>query len=238
MQTVPEPVSMAEAPTTPEAFELIIPPSGEIVARDVSWEDFLANKNWEHVEWVDGWVVKMPGIELSHDGLTAFLRRLIEFSLDMSGLGGRVFQDPVLIRFRGVRAGRAPDLMIFLPENNADYEHNFVRGVPDLIIEIVSPKGDKRDRVEKFREYEKAGVPEYWILDSRFRDAAFYQLDEAGEYQRLIPNIDGDYASGVIPKLRLKVEWLWRNPLPSPVETVQMVEAMLAAPAADAKQEE
>ncbi|MDZ4764791.1 MAG: Uma2 family endonuclease [Chloroflexota bacterium] len=238
MQTVPESVSMAEAPTTPETFELIIPPSGEIVARDVSWEDFLANKNWEHVEWVDGWVVKMAGIELSHDGLTGFLRLLFTAFLELTGIGGRIFQDPVLIRLKSIRAGRAPDLMLLLPENDAEYVHNYVRGAPDLIVEIVSPSSDKRDRVDKFREYEQAGVREYWILDPRFRELAFYQLDDNGEYERIAPDENGVYTSRVLPQFRLEVALLWRDPLPGVLETLEILRVMLAAPAADTKQEE
>jgi len=238
MQTVPESVSMAEAPTTPETFELIIPPSGEIVARDVSWEDFLANKNWEHVEWVDGWVVKMPGIDEKHDALNGFLFLLLTAYLHLSGLRGRIFQDPMLMKPFPHLPGRAPDLMLLLPEHLDRIGAKAVEGAADLVIEIVSPKGERRDRIEKFREYEKAGVLEYWIFDWRFSEAAFYQLDENAEYQRIAPDENGVYTSRVLPKFQLKIDLLWQREFPDYLAIARMVEAMLAAPAADAKQEE
>jgi Uma2 family endonuclease len=231
MQAAPERIIPEnEIPIDADDFEFMSP-SGEIIARDVSWDDFMMHDEWERVEWVDGTVVKMPGIELSHDGLTAFLRMVFTLFLEFAQIPGRVFQDPVLIRLRGVRAGRSPDLMVLLPTNNAEYFHNYVRGVPDLIIEIVSPTGDRRDRVEKFREYEKAGVPEYWILDSRFQDAQFYQLGDDKEYERILPDENGVYITRILPQLRVPLAWFWRDPKPGILELVKFVSEMLDAPA-------
>jgi Uma2 family endonuclease len=38
-------------------------------------------------------------------------------------------------------------------------------GVPDLIVEILSPSTSKKDLNEKFGLYEKHGVKEYWVVD-------------------------------------------------------------------------
>ena len=42
-----------------------------------------------------------------------------------------------------------------------------MEGGPSLVVEIVSPGSATIDRVDKFREYERAGVGEYWIIDPR-----------------------------------------------------------------------
>jgi Uma2 family endonuclease len=39
-------------------------------------------------------------------------------------------------------------------------------GAPDMVIEITSPSTARRDRTVKFDLYLKAGVREYWIVDS------------------------------------------------------------------------
>ena len=41
----------------------------------------------------------------------------------------------------------------------------YLRGAPDLIIEILSPGSVKNDRKQKFRLYEKHRVREYWMID-------------------------------------------------------------------------
>jgi Uma2 family endonuclease len=215
------------------AFELMLPPSGQVIARDVEWEAFLSSADWEHVEWVDGWVVTMPGIELTHDRLNGFLRVFLTAFLQAAGIEGKLFQDPVLVKLKNVNVGRAPDLMLFLPDNDAMFEQNAVIGTPDLIVEIVSPQGDRRDRVEKFREYERAGVLEYWILDYRFREAAFYHLDEGGLYQRAPLDENGLYASRVLPRLRFKPEMLWQETLPTLREILLLVEMMVKSAAGE-----
>lgn len=59
-----------------------------------------------------------------------------------------------------------------------------VTGVPDLLVEVLSPSTQRHDKVDKFRLYESAGVREYWIIDPmaafvevwQFRDGAYAQV--------------------------------------------------------------
>lgn len=41
--------------------------------------------------------------------------------------------------------------------------------LPELVIEVVSPKSADRDYVEKRDEYWTLGVKEYWIIDASLR---------------------------------------------------------------------
>jgi Uma2 family endonuclease len=43
----------------------------------------------------------------------------------------------------------------------------FLRVVPDLVVEISSPSTASRDRGEKRKAYEAAGVRELWLIDER-----------------------------------------------------------------------
>jgi len=43
----------------------------------------------------------------------------------------------------------------------------FLRVVPDLVVEILSPSTASRDRGEKRKAYEAAGVRELWLVDER-----------------------------------------------------------------------
>ncbi|MBI4770785.1 MAG: Uma2 family endonuclease, partial [Chloroflexi bacterium] len=96
-------------------------------------------------------------------------------------------------------------------------------GPADLIIEVVSDDSVARDRVDKFEEYEAAGVPEYWILDNRpglrRPRAEVYQLDETGQYQFVPAGQDRIYRSRAVPGFWINLDWLWADPPPDPLLT-------------------
>lgn len=54
----------------------------------------------------------------------------------------------------------------------------FLRIVPSLAVEILSPATAQRDRVEKKRIYEFNGVDEYWLVDPARREVTVYHLIE------------------------------------------------------------
>jgi len=49
-------------------------------------------------------------------------------------------------------------------------------GTPDFIIEILSPSSIKNDKITKFRQYLRAGVPEYWIIDPDAKIITMHRL--------------------------------------------------------------
>ncbi|WP_084111043.1 Uma2 family endonuclease [Caldanaerobius fijiensis] len=57
-------------------------------------------------------------------------------------------------------------------------------GVPELIIEIVSPSSIKMDKLIKFNLYEKAGVKEYWIVEPEGKLVSVFTLGDNGWYGR------------------------------------------------------
>ena len=61
-----------------------------------------------------------------------------------------------------------PDL-IYVTNENASILKTRIEGVPDLLIEILSPSTGEHDKVRKKALYERFGVPEYWIVDIHHR---------------------------------------------------------------------
>jgi Uma2 family endonuclease len=52
----------------------------------------------------------------------------------------------------------------------------FVRIVPNLVVEILSPATAQKDRTEKKAVYEENGVEEYWLVDTKRREITVYTL--------------------------------------------------------------
>ncbi|MBI5928966.1 MAG: Uma2 family endonuclease, partial [Chloroflexi bacterium] len=127
---------------------------------------------------------------------------------------GRIFGDPFVQRIDSVPSRRHPDLQVIFHTNPGQLTETEMIGPADLCIEVVSAGNAADDYGDKFLEYEKGGVREYWIIDHRRRTSLFYQLDETGVYQNHPPDVDGYYQTPLLPKLNLHVPILWQDELP------------------------
>lgn len=98
-----------------------------------------------------------------------------------------------------------PDFLL-IRQNRADIiPDQRIRGVPDLIAEVLSPTNPEQDTVVKRDAYARAGVPEYWIVRPVTRDVLLCWQPDAtlGDYtqSRLIA-ADAELVS---PTLGLRV---------------------------------
>jgi Uma2 family endonuclease len=74
-------------------------------------------------------------------------------------------------------SGREPDVLYLARSHLRRLRKTYLNGPADLVVEVVSPESVKRDREQKFGEYQAAGIPEYWVIDPEAQQADFYQLD-------------------------------------------------------------
>ena len=113
-----------------------------------------------------------------------------------------------------------PDLVVFRSGNIPDWGAKNFAGVPDLVVEVLSPSTRGRDRRIKLRAYEEAGVPggwEYWLVDPDLRfDPRLWPRGPRGErrLRRAVPGWGGR-AGGLerAPRLRAR----GRSALPAAV---------------------
>lgn len=223
IQAVRDKRPMTFAIETPTTMRL----SGDVIATHIPYEAFLRQFQGQRVEWIAGTVIQMSPVTTEHNELTNFLTLLLSFYLARSG-GGRVFTDPVVMRLANVERGRAPDVQVLLPESYDRIHELEITGAADLVIEVVSADSQRRDRVEKFNEYERGGVKEYWIIDPLRRETLFYALSDAGLYELVPPNAQGIFQSPVLPRLQFDPALFWQRPLPDAVMIVALVDQMLS----------
>lgn len=69
-----------------------------------------------------------------------------------------------------------PDVMIVC--NKDIIKERNIQGVPDLIVEVLSPSTAKRDRSYKKDLYERFGVKEYWIVNPADKSIEVYLLQD------------------------------------------------------------
>lgn len=168
-------------------------------------------------EWVDGEVIILSPNSVEHDDLLIWLFNLLRPLVEHHNAGA-ILGPNVTARFALQKRRRIPDALFVSKSRMHLIKKNHVEGAPDLVIEIVSPESQSRDRRRKYFEYEKAGVREYWILDPLSQQMEAYSL-KRGKYVEIAPEKD-IWRSTVLTGFYLKSSWLWRKPLPK-VLTIQ-----------------
>ena len=72
----------------------------------------------------------------------------------------------------GPRTVRAPDISRFRSGIRPDINRSqFAAADVDLVVEIISPESERRDREVKPEEYAGAGIPEFWLVERHPDDA-------------------------------------------------------------------
>jgi len=90
---------------------------------------------------------------------------------------GRAYAGPTGVLLDPDRARenvREPDLFFFGPGRPTVRGRKGIEGVPDLVIEVLSP-GNYQDELPGgsiWQSYERFGVPSYWIVDFEARTVA------------------------------------------------------------------
>jgi Uma2 family endonuclease len=91
-----------------------------------------------------------------------------------------------------------PDLLVVC--DFSKIEEYGCQGPPDVVMEILSPSTEKKDRVLKFQAYQKAGVREYWVVDSDTQSVQVHLL-ENGRYWTTAYTETDDVPVTVLPGL-------------------------------------
>lgn len=200
-------------------------PTGEIVAVDVSPDDYMKNYAAHHYEWVQGVVIKMSPVSDEHDEITGFLYLLLRAYLEQKLVKGKVKREPFVMKVEKTNSKREPDLQIILGDNLNNLKDTFMDGPADICIEVVSSESTSRDHGEKLKEYEGGGVKEYWIIDPIRDECRFYQL--VGDVYKPV-KFDDTYQTPILPKFNLTVSILWKKTeLPEFSEIGAMVKQMV-----------
>jgi Uma2 family endonuclease len=177
----------------------------------ISFEEFL---DWcdadTRAEWVNGKVVLLsPSESFPHVEIAHFLSKVLGIYVEARGLG--VIAPNFMMKMAAIPSGRVPDLSFIKKERlEKGLRHTYFEGPADLAVEVVSPDSVDRDEDEKFREYAKAGVREYWLINPMRWASAFFEL-KSGRYKPLAIE-DGVVRSRVVDGFYLRPEWLWQIP--------------------------
>ena len=101
-----------------------------------------------------------------------------------------------------------PDLL-YVAKARRDIIGDRVNGPPDVVIEVLSPRAERRDRVQKLALYAEYGVPEFWIVDQTAQWIEFLILKD-GAYVVTQP-AEGRYQSPRLPEVAIDLANFWKE---------------------------
>jgi len=180
----------------------LYPPQGEWKEEDY----FSLPDTNRYVELSDGRIVMPPHPTFSHqEALKRLFLRLQAF-VEKNNLG-IVQIAPLPVRLWPGKI-REPDIF-FIGKEHSDRIGERVCGVPDLVVEVISSSTERTDRVEKFLEYAKAGIREYWLIDPEKKTVEVYSL-RGGDYI-LVGKYSGSQVatSEMLPGFKLRASELF-----------------------------
>jgi Uma2 family endonuclease len=134
---------------------------------------------------------------------------------------GKVYGSRVALRLDD-RNGPEPDIVFVKKKNLKRVKRGHILGAADLVAEIVSPDSVDRDYVLKRAQYERAGIPEYWIIDELKNKVTLLRLDNKGTYREILPH-EGRLYSKALKGFWIRPEWLWQEPRPNTLEVLQQI---------------
>ena len=94
---------------------------------------------------------------------------------------GEVVNAPIDVQFSDTDVVQ-PDIVVVLKQNRI-ITTTKIKGIPDLVVEILSPSNRKYDQQLKKQLYEQNAVPEYWIVDPENQTVDQMKLNADGRYE-------------------------------------------------------
>ena len=129
-------------------------------------EDYLRLPEGTRAELIEGQILMLPSPRVRHQRIVGRIYRLLDEFVRRHRLG-EVFVSPFDVHLPTADIVQ-PDV-IYVPDEKNGIVEDWIRGTPDLLIEVLSPESPERDRIVKRDVYARARVPEYWIVDPDLR---------------------------------------------------------------------
>ena len=153
-----------------------------------SYADYITWADDQIREIIDGVIYAFSAPMRIHAAtVISFLKRVLPF-ISKRKVKCKIYTAPFDVRLplNGERDDHQifnvvqPDIVVVC--DPAKLDEKGCIGAPDLVVEIISQSTSKRDLNEKFSLYEKAGVPEYWVVYPQDKGVTVYLLQSDGKY--------------------------------------------------------
>jgi Uma2 family endonuclease len=149
----------------------------------LTYRDYMTwSDDGRRYELYEGEAHMVPSPSVKHQRISGNLQALLRQFLLENGLG-EVFHAPLDVVFSESTVVQ-PDILFISHQRRGIIGEQNISGAPDLVVEILSPATEERDRGIKLQLYRRYGVQECWLVDPEKRIVEVLALSPEG-YQVL-----------------------------------------------------
>ncbi|MEO5359238.1 MAG: Uma2 family endonuclease [Nitrospirota bacterium] len=155
-------------------------------------------------EIINGEEIMGPSPFGKHQDVVLKLVKIILFYLEKNDVG-KLCLSPLDVILEDAINRLQPDI-IFIRKDHMAIFQDWIRGVPDMVCEVVSPGSYKKDAIIKREIYERYRVPEYWIVIPELLTIEILTIENDRYITHSIAELNGVVTSKVIDGLQVNIE--------------------------------
>lgn len=169
-----------------------------------TYQDYLQLPEGRRYEILDGDLYMVPSPTPAHQMIASRLEFALHRHVVAADLGV-VVRAPCDVLLSDADVVQ-PDVMFISKSRQSMIKEHNIDGAPDLVVEVLSPTTTERDRGVKLKLYERAGIPEYWLISPEARTIEVLGLSE-GSYTCVgLYGAHDILSSPLLPSLQIPVQ--------------------------------
>ncbi len=168
-----------------------------------TYEEYYRLDDDQRYEIIDGDLLMAPAPDTWHQDWSRELLEIVHGHVRKHKLG-KVFFAPLDLILDSENTVQ-PDLIFVSTAKAGIIKRRGIFGVPDLLVELVSPSSVRRDRYVKRELYARFGVQEYWIGDPANKSLEILTLKKDGYELHCCAEEKGKLTSLLMPGLEFDV---------------------------------
>ena len=170
-------------------------------------KDYMSIQDDKRYELIEGELVVVPSPSINHQRILGRLFRELSEFVENKQLG-EVLMAPLDVVFSDHDILQ-PDILFVSKERAYINAPGSIRGAPDLVVDILSPSTEQRDRTVKSTIYARHGVREYWLVSLEEPSVEVLSLEAEGYRRTGIYKVEDSISSSLLQGLSLPVKSLF-----------------------------
>ncbi len=169
-----------------------------------SLEEFYALEETK-ADFINGYIHMQMGASVIHERIFGRIFLQLGLFVNQNQLG-EVFRSRLSVGISG-NYHPEPDIFFVAKDNLGKYANDRFNGIPDMVMEIISPSTRKLDLEEKRPLYQKNRVPEIYFIDFENKVVIIDLLDKSGYVSHSLSS--GKFAGKILPELEWEIEKMY-----------------------------